>query len=91
MNLVKPSNLANESEDSPLTFEGACSYVTQLSDLYGECKWDQITSRLSKLLDQSIEVIRNNVGRAKWVQMTLDEAMWLREHMPEIKFFKYTF
>lgn len=91
MNLVKPSNLANESEDSPLTFEGACSYVTQLSDLYDECKWDQLTPGLSALLDQSIEVIRNNVDKAKWVQMTLDEALWLKEHMPEIKFFKYTF
>lgn len=79
------------SEDSSLTFEGACSYVTQLSDLYDECKWDQLTPGLSALLDQSIEVIRKNVGKAKWVQMTLDEALWLKEHMPEIKFFKYAF
>lgn len=90
MDLVNRKPEVNEVEENKLSFEGACSYVTQLSDLYDEQGWDQLTPGLSALLDQSIDVIRDNVNKAKWVQMTLNEALWLREHMPEITFVKNT-
>ena len=85
-------NLVNESnENGKLSFEGACSFVNQLSDIYDEHGWRQLTPGLSSLLDQSIEVLKQNLDRAKWVKMTLDDAEYLKEHMPVITFFKDTF
>lgn len=82
-------NLVNESnEDGQLSFDGACSYVNQLSDLYDERGWRQLTPGLSSLLDQSIEVLKQNVDKAKWVKMTLSDAEYLKDHMPKITFFK---
>ena len=82
--------LINEVESSKkeLSFDGACSFVDQLSDLYDDEGWRQLTPGLSTLLDQSIEVIKNNAEQEKWIQMTLDNALYLREHMDEISFVK---
>lgn len=91
MDLINRKQDLDEAEDGKLSFEGACSYVNQLSDLYDEQGWDQLTPGLSALLDQSIEVIKDNVNKEKWVKMTLDEALWLRENMPELTFFKSSF
>lgn len=85
MNLVKES-----IDDIDLTFDGACSFVNQLSDLYDEEQWRQLTPGLSSLLDKSIDVIKQNVDKAKWVKITLDDAEYLREHMPQITFFRNT-
>lgn len=74
-----------------LSFDGACSFIDQLSDLYDDEGWRQLTPGLSALLDQSIEVLKKNVDRQEnWIQMTLDNALYLREHMDEIAFVKNT-
>ena len=70
------------------TFEGACSFVDQLSDLYDENDWRQLTPGLAAMLNQSIDILKRNLNKAKWVQMTLDNAEYLKENMPEITFFK---
>ena len=84
--------LINEDEDGKkeLSFDGACSFVDQLSDLYDDEGWRQLTPGLSALLDQSIEVIKKNTKQENWIQMTLDNALYLREHMDEISFVKNT-
>ena len=84
--------LINEDEPSKreLSFDGACSFVDQLSDLYDDEGWRQLTPGLSAMLDQSIEVIKKNAEQEKWIQMTLDNALYLREHMDEISFVKNT-
>ena len=80
----------NESNDGPTTFKGACSFVNQLSDLYDEEGWRQLTPGLSSMLNTSIEILKNNIDKAEWVKMTLDDAMYLREHMPGITLIKNT-
>ena len=87
MNLINEDRSVNNKQ---LSFDGACSFVDQLSDLYDEEGWRQLTPGLLVLLDTSIEVIKNNVGSEKWIQMTLDNALYLREHMHEIEFVKNT-
>lgn len=85
--------LINEDETGKrgdLSFDGACSFVDQLSDLYDDEEWRQLTPGLSALLDQSIEVIKKNNKQENWIRMTLDNALYLREHMDEIKFVKNT-
>ena len=84
--------LINEDEDGKkeLSFDGACSFVDQLSDLYDDKGWRQLTPWLSALLDHSIEVIKKNTKQENWIQMTLDNALYLREHMDEILFVKNT-
>ena len=83
--------LVNEDEQhESLSFDGACSFVDQLSDLYDDEGWRQLTPGLSSLLDKSIEVIKQNIGSENWIQMTLDNAVYLKEHMPEITFVKNT-
>ena len=84
--------LINEDEygKKDLSFDGACSFVDQLSDLYDDEGWRQLTPGLSVLLDKSIEVIKKNNSHENWVQMTLDNALYLREHMDEIEFVKNT-
>ena len=61
-----------------------------MSDLYDDEGWRQLTPGLSALLDQSIEVIKKNATQENWIQMTLDNALYLREHMDEISFVKNT-
>lgn len=84
--------LINEDETCKreLSFDGACSFVDQLSDLYDDEGWRQLTPGLSVLLDKAIEVIKKNSEQENWIQMTLDNAIYLREHMDEIKFVKNT-
>ena len=78
----------NEDASQQLSFDGACSFIDQLSDLYDEENWRQLTPGLSAMLDASIDVIENANNREKWVQMTLNNAKYLREHMPKITFIK---
>ena len=84
--------LINEDTSSKkeLSFDGACSFVDQLSDLYDDEGWRQLTPGLSAMLDQSIEVITKNARTENWIQMTLDNALYLRDHMAEITFVKNT-
>ena len=59
--------LINEDEYNKreLSFDGACSFVDQLLDLYDDEGWRQLTPGLSVLLDQSIEVIKKNAEQEK--------------------------
>lgn len=87
------SNDVNESDcsaNSPSTFKEACSFVEQLSELYDEDEWRQLTPGLSSMLDTSIEILKANDSKADWVKLTLDDALYLREHMPEVVLVKNT-
>lgn len=68
-----------------LSFKGACSFVNQLSDMYDEEGIRQLPPQLSAVLDQSIEVLEDNINYAKWVQTTLDDAKYLRSHISSIE------
>lgn len=70
-----------------LSFEGACSFVNQLSDMYDEEGIRQLPPTLSAVLDQSIEILKSNVNRAKWVKMTLSDAEYLRQNISTIELF----
>lgn len=91
MSLIKESDDSNNEIPEALSFDGACSFVNQLSDLYDEEQLDQLTPGLSSLLDTSIKVLHANINNAKWVKMTLDNAKFLRSHISEIKPFKHNF
>lgn len=91
MSLIKESDDIDSKISETLSFDGACSFVNQLSDLYDEEQLDQLTPGLSSLLDASIKVLHANLNNAKWVKMTLDNAKFLRNHISEIKPFKHNF
>lgn len=80
--------MINENKSSQLSFDGACSFIDQLSDLYDEEDWRQLTPGLSAMLDASIDIIEKSENRENWVKMTLDNAKYLKEHMPKITFVK---
>lgn len=68
-----------------LSFKGACSFVNQLSDMYDEEGIRQLPPQLSAVLDQSIGVLKDNIGYAKWVQTTLADAEYLRQHISSVE------
>jgi hypothetical protein len=68
-----------------LSFKGACAFVNQLSDMYDEEGLRQLPPQLSAVLDQSIDILEDNIGYAKWVQMTLNDAKYLRQHISTIE------
>lgn len=82
-----------ETDDKflPGSFKGACSFVDQLSDLYDEQGWDQLTPGLSAMLDKSINILKQNTDKGTWVSQYIDNAEYLRENMPEITFVKNKF
>lgn len=90
MKLVESDGIS-PFDKKDISFEGACSFVNQLSDLYDEENWRQLTPGLSSLLSTSIHILENNLDRAKWVKVTLDDARYLKDHMSEITFIKNPF
>ena len=53
--------------------------------MYDEEGIRQLPPQLSAVLDQSIEVLEDNINYAKWVQTTLDDAKYLRSHILSIE------
>lgn len=82
-------NLIGESENENFdfkikSFKGACSFVNQLSDLYDEKNFRQLTPGLVSLLEQSIEILKTNINLYPWVSRTLDNAEYLRDNTDRI-------
>ena len=82
-------NLLGENENANFdfkikTFNGACSFVNQLSDLYDEKNFRQLTPGLASLLEQSIEILRININFQPWVSRTLENAEYLRDNTDRI-------
>lgn len=66
------------------SFKGACSFVNQLSDMYDEENLCQLPPGLSSMLDQSIDILKDNLNTASWVSKTLEDAEYLRENISTI-------
>jgi len=79
------NDLLKESGDELKDFHYAVSFVDQLSDLYDEEGLRDLTPGLAKDLDLAIKTLEKYKHHKDWVQYTLDNALNLKELMPEIK------
>ena len=88
MNRRSPINSEpiNEETEDPKEFLSAVSFVDQLSDLYDEEGFRELTPSLSEYLDSSIETPRKYKDYKPWVERTLENAENLRELMPDLEF-----
>lgn len=68
----------------PKDLHRASSFVNQLSDLHDEKGWRELTPGLSDELGTAIQTLEKYKEYAPWVQYTLENALSLRELMPEI-------
>lgn len=66
----------------------AASFINQLSDLYDEDGFRELTPGLSAELDTAMETLDKYKHQESWVKYTLATAHSLRELMPEIKPFQ---
>jgi hypothetical protein len=57
-----------------------------MSDLYDEEGFRTLTPGLSGDLDVAIETLRQHKDEDKWISNMLENAISLRESMPEVKF-----
>lgn len=82
----------NESENpfSIKSFKAACSFVNQLSDMYDEQNLCQLPPGLSSMLDQSIDILKDNLDTAAWVSKTLEDAEYLRDNISTITYISNT-
>lgn len=82
----------NESENPFIikSFKAACSFVNQLSDMYDEQNLCQLPPGLLSMLDQSIDILKDNLDTASWVNKTLEDAEYLRDNISTITYVSNT-
>lgn len=78
-------SLHENNENEPEDFHYAVSFVDQLSDLYDEEGFRSLTPGLSSELDSAIDILTKYKNYEDWVHHTLDNALNLKELMPQIQ------
>lgn len=79
------NEILKENGSEPADFHYAVSFVDQLSDLYDEEGFRDLTPGLADDLDSSIKILEKYKNHKDWVKNTLDNALNLKELMPRIK------
>lgn len=79
------SEALHGSEVRPKDLGYAVSFVDQLTDLYDEEGFRDLTPGLSAELDASIETLEKHLTQRTWVKHALSSARFLRESMPGIE------